>query len=123
MSAYRDTSDKIVVTIGGSIKTNSAAIGVAGILGGMVGGALVTVLVDAFDAYSSTKSTRFDGLFDNDFNHLNQTIQKNKFEIIKDFRTNLSSKETKFISIFYKNENYLFGNFNALSRQFSVYQI
>jgi len=99
----------LVLTLGASKeKLSGGSTGLivgAGILGGIVGGALI----GSFGSYSKTKSTRIIGLFDKNLNHVKGEVPINGFDKINNYTRDF--KRIQLESIFKYGDSYIWGCF------------
>lgn len=87
----------------------------------LAGGFIVASFNPTFFAYSSytnTKSTRVEGMFDENYNHINGEINKNVFDRIKEFSDELKPVAENVIN--YKNK-VLYGTYYKKDKRFVLY--
>ncbi len=65
----------------------------------------------AYNSYTSTKSTRIESLFDNNFSHVSGEIEENAFDKIKTFADEQKNKKAE--NVFKYKNGYLYGNYNS----------
>lgn len=111
--------DKYVLTLGASEKIKSSEFAIiGGLLGGMVGAALLS----AFDSYNRTQSTRIECLFDSSFNHIEGDIPKNGFDLIYDFISEKNLKRAKLQTVFRYKDTFIWASYNQPGKYYSFYQ-
>lgn len=105
-----------VISIGASEKVTEAHFAAIGFI---IGGIPVSAILSAFDTYSSSRSTKIDCLFDNDFNHIEGDIKPNKFDSINEFKRENKFKKMPLQSIFKYKDQYIWGFY---SKQTGLYR-
>ncbi|GEM_PF-5588800 len=118
ISAYKK-DDLIIITLGGALKENGAAIA---IIGGVVGGLAAVLILESFEAYISSKSTRVDCLFDYNFNHIDGDIPINGFDKLKAFIKSQNLINAPLQSMFEYRDNYIWGSFNKKRGLYELYK-
>ena len=131
ISAYKVGKEYNVVLGGTSIVQNGGGFGIPGGFGsgfGAVGtigsfGTLSLAFNQTFygyNVYSHTKSTYINCLFDENFDHLEGDIPKNKYDILNDFEDTLG-ENTQAVNIFLHNDTLHYGFFDPTKRVYELY--
>ena len=121
------SKDSYNITLGGITETQGGGggpmmmPGFGGVGGGIGGPFAVASFNPTFFAYSSykhTKSTRIEGMFDIDYNHITGDIDLNVFDRIKEFSDELKPIAENVIN--YKNK-VLYGTYYKKTKKFVLY--
>lgn len=136
-------ADNMQLTIGGYVEMQSSAGAMAGSFGAL--GAATYVLANAafnptysaYSSYSSTKMTYINCIFDKDFNHLQDEIKDNVFDVIQKYEVEFDYQErvvkqeengSKYVTparmrlknVFYHNGNHYLGYLNSMDRNYHL---
>ncbi|WP_418500286.1 hypothetical protein [Flagellimonas sp.] len=89
---------------------------------GAIGGFTVTFnpTFYAYGSYNSTKATRIECLFDQDFNHKSGDIPKNVFDIITESADTFPKKDAE--TVFKLNDSYIWGVYNKKLNQYTLFK-
>ena len=103
------------ITLGGySLQSTGGGFGM-GFGGGSVG-VFFNPTMFAYGSYTSSKSTRIECLFDEDFNHLEGKIEDNAFDKMKSYTSPILKAET----VFKYKDFYLKGSYSSVTKGYSL---
>lgn len=83
-----------------------------GLVGGLVVGVANALLTSTYQSYITTKSTRIECLFDENFNHVSGEIPINGFDRIKNYVDEKNLERAPLQSVFKYDNDYIFGYYN-----------
>lgn len=74
----------------------------------------------AYGSYSSTKATRIECIFDEDFNHKEGNVPQNAFDLIKEVADKFPKKDAE--NVFKLNNDYIWGFYNKKLNKYMTYK-
>ena len=118
ITAYSKNED-LIITLGASVEIDRG--GLAMVNFGVFGVVAYGLLIDNFNSYTRTKSTRISCLFDNDLNHKTGEIPLNQFDQIKTFQdANTNYNNAHLQTLFRYQSSYLLGNYNKKTGEYTL---
>lgn len=116
VTVYKNESN-YVVSLGTSEKVQET-VTFPGIVGGAIGGALISM----FNSYSKTKSTRIECLFDENFNHIQGEIPLNGFDKINAFLDEKGLNNVPMQTVFKYKDSYIWGSYNTTTKLYRFFK-
>ncbi|MEQ3663263.1 MULTISPECIES: hypothetical protein [unclassified Olleya] len=118
ITAYSKNED-LIITLGASVEIDRG--GFAMVNFGAFGVIAYGLILDSFNSYTRTKSTRISCLFDKDLNHKTGDIPLNEFDQIKNFQdANRTYNNAHLQTLFKYQSSYFLGNYNKRTGEYTL---